>query len=112
MTTRREFLRQAGTGVATMGFLPNLIETTDAHYPEDPSIPSETQERIGWERTDRWRKEKEDAKWSVATYEWPWLRTKVRKATDGLVDIPLGGLIGFHIGDDGETWKIGGETIT
>lgn len=98
--------------MAATGFLPNLVETTDAYYPEYPSIPSKTQERIGWERTDRWRKEKEDAKWSVSTYEWPWLRTKVRKATDGLVDIPLGGLIAFHIGDDGETWKVGGETIT
>lgn len=112
MTTRRDFLHQVGTGVAATGLLPNLIETTDASYPEYPTIPEETRERIGWKRTNRWRKEKEDAKWSVSTYEWPWLRGKVQDATDKLVDIPLGGLIAFHIGNDGETWEIGGETIT
>ena len=109
MTTRRGFLHQAGAGVAATGLLPNLIETTDARYPEYPTIPNEMRERIGWKRTNRWRKEKEDAKWSVSTYEWPWLRGKVRDATDGLVDVPLGGLIAFHIGDDRETWKIAGE---
>jgi hypothetical protein len=47
MPTRREFLRQVGTGVAATGFLPDLIETTGSHYPEYPTVPSETQEPSG-----------------------------------------------------------------
>lgn len=111
MTTRREFLRKASVASVVFGVRPSWIQKEEATFPDYPKIPKTLLSRLGWGRTDRWQVEKEDAKWSISTYEWHWLRQFVREKSDGVVDIPLGGLIAFHIGNNEKTWRVNGSTI-
>lgn len=110
--SRRRFLTDVGTGMAVIGSQVPLWETHQADHPPYPEIPEPVLEEQGWEQQESYQEEKEDALWSIRTFEWTELRNRVREGTGGLVDIPLGGLIAMRIGNSGETRRLRGETIT
>lgn len=98
--------------MAIVGSPVPLWETQQADHPPYPEIPESVLDELGWVQQESYRKEKGDALWSICTFEWTELRDRVRDGTGGIVDIPLGGLIAIRIGNNGETRRIRGETIT
>jgi hypothetical protein len=114
--TRRRFLGQVGTAVAIPATSSSVYEEVNASYPEYPTIPDAILDEYGWQKRDgeygEWQNEKNDALWSIRTYEWTRLRESIREKTGGVVDIPLGGLIAMRIGNNGETRRVLGKEIT
>lgn len=109
--TRRQYLNRIGTGMAVTQLIPDIIESEPATHPPYPRIPSEILDHQGWELGKRWRDETDEALVSASTYKWPWLRELVKEETDGMIDIPMGGLIALRIGNDGETYRWNGRTL-
>lgn len=114
MNSRRQFLRRVGGAAVPMGLFPDPFSSGSAPYPSPPTIPESVRNRIGWVPTEPNPEQtmKEGAKWSISTYQWQWLRDKVREETNGTVDIPLGGLIAFHIGDTADWITEGGKFLS
>ena len=108
MATRREFLKGAGGGAVVLQS-GGIIEWSEAPFPPYPSIPKSELNRLGWSRKNRDEKELDGAKWRFSYYEWDRLRHTVKEATDDLIDMPLGGLLAFRIGNDGTTLKLNGD---
>jgi len=102
MISRREFLQQSGSGAVALSFHEDWFEAEPSEHPPYPSIPSSVLEEQGWSmRGEKSRDQfkREDCKWSTSTYQWDSLRERVREATGGQIDIPLGGLVAYRIGD-------------
>lgn len=105
MQSRREFIQQMGTGAVIAGIHGDWFNSGTAPYPPYPSVPDQILDRLEWSPQKSLQVTKEDAKWSIRTYEWKWLRERVRKKTSETMDIPLGGLIAFRIGDTADLFN-------
>lgn len=113
MVTRREYLQRSSAIALAANGSSWGIESTPAPFPTYPSIPESVLNRHGWVQTERRPHEQlASANWSISTYQWSWLRNLVARKTTGMVDIPLGGLIAFHISDDGTTRRFGDTVLT
>jgi len=104
MVSRREFLKQAAIGPVVLSFHNNWLEYEPAEYPPYPSIPRNVLDEQGWSQENQTHIKKEGAKWSISTYQWDWLRSRINDATNGTIDIPLGGLVAYRVGDTASFW--------
>ncbi|MCU4754231.1 hypothetical protein OB919_19985 [Halobacteria archaeon AArc-curdl1] len=109
--SRRQYLKHVSVGMVVGSLGTDLVEMEEVSHPPHPSISSGILERDGWEKVNQWRAEEEEAYWSATEYEWNGLRRLVRNKTDGLIDLPLGGLFLLRIGNKTSTITVNDRTL-
>lgn len=111
MPSRRKFITNAS--LASPLLLPGIeIKRSGPTHPAPPEFPKSELRRHGWVKDGRGKIEKEGAMWSYKSYNWRWLRNRVRDKTSGEIDIPLGKIVAYRIGNNNESMKIGDRKIT
>lgn len=104
MPSRRNFLRRSGSAVVALSLHEDWLEPEPAEYPPYPTIPQSVLNEQDWSQKSQDQFEREGGKWRIRTYQWDGLRDRVGEATDGTIDIPLGGLAAYRIGDTASFW--------
>lgn len=110
MKTRRDIIKKSG-GTAAILSVGSFLESEEASHPPHPTISNTILNEYGWSLVDQWQETFDQSLWSFSAYNWEWLQEKVQNETDGKINIPLGGILAFRIGNNGTTYKITDDPI-
>lgn len=91
--SRRRFLEST----AVLGLSGSVLAKEGVKRPPYPRITSGLD--YGWSFSHHDEREKAGAKWALSYYTQTGLREKIRKETDDVVDMDLGGMLAMRIGD-------------